>query len=291
MSGASRRSTVLQTPVREVPRGPGTVHTDASMGAPPRGETSSWLQERLHTMHLRLRPSQRFSFVARRQDAHGQWTRIKGALQAWDIQQARDWLARQELRVQALAREKRKRPVGWLPVRRSPQPFALVAMTRRFAVMMQKPGLPIAWVLDALTVPEEDPILFPALMRVQDLVHSGLPLSKAFASNPGAFPPLFANMLQIAERTGNLAHAGQPGDLSRGRSAADARARTAMVYPAVVLFFSTILMWVLFAWLLPPLLDICVAMSVATSRGSRWRSGPWSRCWPARGFLSARWLP
>ncbi len=142
------------------------------------------------------------------------------------------------------------------------KPKALVVFSRQFATMIDA-GIPILRCLDILTSQTKDPVLRSVLDQVTLDVKSGLQLNEAIAKHPDVFNKLYVNMIRAAEVGGIL-------DLILDRLSGfleyegeiRAKIKGAMMYPVLVLIFSTLMLFVLFSFVLPKFKDIFTGMSV-----------------------------
>lgn len=127
----------------------------------------------------------------------------------------------------------------------------LMVFNQELAALL-KAGLPLLQSLDLVLERQSHPFLRKALLRVRAEVESGRSLSEAVAEFEGAFPPLYAPILMAGERSGNLEEV-----LERfvryQRIVQDARKRvvSALVYPAVLVGLSLVLIGVMLVYVVP----------------------------------------
>lgn len=142
------------------------------------------------------------------------------------------------------------------------KPKSLVVFSRQFATMIDA-GIPILRCLEILTSQTKDPSLRAALEQVTTDVKSGLQLNEAIAKHPDVFNKLYVNMIRAAEVGGIL-------DIILDRlsgfleyeSEIRSKIKGAMMYPVLVLIFSTLMLFVLFSFVLPKFKDIFTGMNV-----------------------------
>ncbi|KXK13026.1 MAG: type II secretion system F family protein [Fimbriimonadaceae bacterium] len=139
---------------------------------------------------------------------------------------------------------------------------SLVVFSRQFATMIDA-GIPIMRCLDILAGQTRDPALKPALDNVTIDVKGGMSLADAIAKHTHCFSKLYVNMIRAAEVGGIL-------DLILDRLAgfleyeAEVRGKikSAMMYPTLVFFFSIVMLFALFSFVLPKFKEIFTGMDV-----------------------------
>jgi type II secretory pathway component PulF len=104
--------------------------------------------------------------------------------------------------------------------------------------------------------------LGPILNRVQAAVRRGSSLEEAMAAEPAAFGPMFLSMIKVAETRG-----GVPETLRMLSHHYEARlrlirqARTAMIYPVIVLTIAAAVVALITIFLLPKLADVLISIT------------------------------
>ncbi len=122
-------------------------------------------------------------------------------------------------------------------------------------------GLPLLQSLNLVIERQSHAGLREALREIRDQVESGLSLSDAVASFGDMFPPLYAPILMAGERTGNL-----EGVMDRfvryQRLVQEAGRRvvSALVYPAVLVGLSMVLIGVMLVYVVPGFEDFFTEM-------------------------------
>ncbi len=142
------------------------------------------------------------------------------------------------------------------------KPKSLVVFSRQFATMINA-GIPILRCLDILSNQTKDAALKTALEAVSLDVKGGLTLNEAMIKHPSVFNKLYINMIRAAEVGGIL-------DIILDRlsgfleyeSEIRGKIKGAMMYPVLVLIFSTIMLFVLFSFVLPKFKEIFTGMNV-----------------------------
>ncbi len=126
-----------------------------------------------------------------------------------------------------------------------------LAFNQELAALLRA-GLPLLQSLDLMLERMEDPTMRSVLSEVRDQVRSGAELSDAFASFGDLFPPLYSSSLKAGERSGELEQV-----LRRFirylRLLLNARKRvvSALVYPAVLISLSLVMVLVMAIYVVP----------------------------------------
>jgi type IV pilus assembly protein PilC len=139
---------------------------------------------------------------------------------------------------------------------------ALVIFSRQFATMIDA-GIPILRCLDILTGQTKDQVLRPALEQVTQDVRGGLTLNEALAKQPHVFSKLYINMIRAAEVGGILDQIlDRLAAFLEYESEVRGKIKSAMMYPVLVLIFSGVMLFALFAFVLPKFKEIFIGMNV-----------------------------
>jgi type IV pilus assembly protein PilC len=142
------------------------------------------------------------------------------------------------------------------------KPKSLVVFSRQFATMIDA-GIPILRCLDILSAQMKDPALKAAVEAVSADVKGGLALNEAMVKHPKVFNKLYVNMIRAAEIGGIL---DQILDRLSGfleyENEIKSKIKASMMYPVLVLIFSQIMLFALFAFVLPKFKEIFNGMNV-----------------------------
>ncbi len=142
--------------------------------------------------------------------------------------------------------------------------WAKIASRRRFSSqwatcthelsMLLGAGIPL---LDALdTVIEQHTGFNSALLKVRDQVAAGSSLSEALRERQDLFDPLSIHMVEVGENTGNLdVVLDQLAGFQRRMLQLKDRVFTALMYPAILLVFTTLATLFLMTYVMPTLLE------------------------------------
>lgn len=133
---------------------------------------------------------------------------------------------------------------------------ALVIFSRQFATMIDA-GVRVVKCLDILENQAKDPVLKPVLNQVKRDVTSGLSLTEAMAKHPKTFSRLYISMIRAAEAGGILDHVlDRLAMFLEKEQELRGKIKAAMMYPVVILIFSTLITAGLMIFVLPKFLDI-----------------------------------
>lgn len=133
---------------------------------------------------------------------------------------------------------------------------ALVIFSRQFATMIDA-GVRVVKCLDILENQTKDPCLKPCLNQVKRDVTSGLSLTEAMAKHPKVFSKLYVSMIRAAEAGGILDHVlDRLAFFLEKEQELRSKIKAAMMYPVVILIFSTVITAGLMIFVLPKFLDI-----------------------------------
>jgi type IV pilus assembly protein PilC len=115
-----------------------------------------------------------------------------------------------------------------------------------------KAGLPIITALDLLGHRTQQLRLKSLLQEVREAVRAGTALSVAMSKHPRAFPPLYTAALHAGEQSGNFVEAlGRYVDYQKRMMSIRQRFRSALTYPAILIFVSTGVVLFLLTFVVP----------------------------------------
>lgn len=126
---------------------------------------------------------------------------------------------------------------------------------RQLAVMLQS-GMALSQALEILLRQPLAPGLYRAYLEVTDRIHQGCSLSQAMHRFPGQFDPMVRGLVQVGEKTGNLARNLEEAALHLEReSNLRDKLASALRYPLVVSAISILLTYLMVQHILPRFLD------------------------------------
>lgn len=122
---------------------------------------------------------------------------------------------------------------------------------------MLKAGLPLIETLKALEEQSEDPVFQVIVREIRDEVANGKKFSDATRQYPNAFPNLFISLAEAGEASGGLAEMMEKTAQYLHASVSLAKkVKSALVYPAVVIFMAIALVAVLLVFVIPVFSDM-----------------------------------
>jgi type IV pilus assembly protein PilC len=119
-------------------------------------------------------------------------------------------------------------------------------------IALVRAGLPIIQSFDILLDRQKNPRFREILAEIREKLTSGVALSDAFAAYGNLFPPIYATSIRSGERSGDL-----EGVLKRflryQKMIVNLRKRVvgALVYPAILVFMSGAMVFVMLTWVIP----------------------------------------
>jgi type IV pilus assembly protein PilC len=176
---------------------------------------------------------------------------VERNVQAASLRAARDEAARQGLHVFEAKR-------GSFTFRDLIPRVGRIISTERFLLFNQellalvRAGLPIVQSFDIMLERQKNPRFREVLLQIREKITSGVALSDAFASYGDMFPAIYSTSLRSGERSGDL-----EGVLKRflkyQKMIVNLRKKVvgAMVYPAVLVFMSTVMIFVMLTFVIP----------------------------------------
>jgi type II secretory pathway component PulF len=127
----------------------------------------------------------------------------------------------------------------------------LVFFTRQLSTMFSA-GLTIEKAVTDLEKTEKSKKFSKVLRRISDDIKKGYSLSEAMEQHPGVFNPMYVALVQAGEVSGTL-HTilDELSDYLEKTEDTRRKVRSAMAYPTFILIFLTIVVWVLFYFIIP----------------------------------------
>jgi type IV pilus assembly protein PilC len=182
---------------------------------------------------------------------NAQGLELSGIVHAPDLAGAREQLQARGLLPHSLVEKAGAGEGGARSAFKKVKPKSLQVFARQLATMIES-GVSVVQSLVVLEEQTDDKYLQEVIGDVRADVESGLVLSKALARHPKVFNRLFVSMVQAGESSGTL-------DTVLDRVATQIeketqikrRVRSAMVYPAVVLTFATLVLIFMLMFIVP----------------------------------------
>jgi type IV pilus assembly protein PilC len=182
---------------------------------------------------------------------NAQGLELSGVIHAPDLLSAREQLHARGLLPQALSERAGAGESGARSAFKKVKPKSLQVFARQLATMIES-GVSVVASLVVLEEQTDDKYLQEVIADVRADVESGMVLSRALARHPKVFNRLFVSMVQAGESSGTL-------DTVLDRVAIQIekenqikrRVRGAMIYPAVVLTFATLVLIFMLMFIIP----------------------------------------
>jgi type IV pilus assembly protein PilC len=175
--------------------------------------------------------------------------------------------------------------------------------SRQLAVFMRA-GIPIMEAMEVILDETAQKMMRKVLSAMIDDLRAGDTFAGAAASHPEAFPPYYVGILESAEMTGNLDSAlNQLADYIDRDTEARSKFVSAMIYPAIVLVMSMVVVFVLAVFVLPKFVVFFKSLNAKLPLPTRmllWMSAFVSKWWWAifililalvAGFIAMRRSP
>lgn len=133
---------------------------------------------------------------------------------------------------------------------------------RQFSTMINA-GLSLVKCLDILSQQTEDKKLQEVIKQVKQAVEDGSTLSSAFGQFPAVFPPMFTNLVNAGEIGGVLDDVmARIASFLEKEQMLKGKVKSAMTYPAIVLFVATGIVLFLVTFVLPTFISMFEGMEL-----------------------------
>lgn len=127
----------------------------------------------------------------------------------------------------------------------------MVVFTRQLATLLEA-RIPLNNALKTLYKQTSQPILKEAVLQLSEDIDAGLSLSQSMERQDRVFPSFYIEMTRAAEITGNLDEViGFLADYSERESVLLSKARSAMIYPAIVISLFIVVAFIMLAFVFP----------------------------------------
>ncbi len=180
---------------------------------------------------------------------------VRGQLEAKSQTEAIKELRTRGLLVTKLTSQGRSRIGGFSLLNRI-QVKDRVIFARQLAVMI-KAGLPILPALRAIHDQTENPKLKETIIKMARQIEGGASLSASFKRYESVFPPLFASVAKVGEKSGQLDQVlTDLADQLESDAEIVSKTKGAMIYPAIVLTALVGVMILITVFIIPQLLTV-----------------------------------
>ena len=159
-----------------------------------------------------------------------------------------------------IARLQRTNPAfnleAWFPTFLGPKRRDVIVFSNQLANLVES-GVAILPAIELMAEETTSKPLQRLLNQVADEIRLGSPISTALAKHELVFPPIYHRMINVGERTGNIAEVlRQLAVHLEKEQTVRSNVRSAMTYPAIVLALAFGVVMILLNFTLPPLLSL-----------------------------------
>lgn len=138
----------------------------------------------------------------------------------------------------------------------------MALMTRQLATLI-KSNIPLVDALAALAEQVESPTLATALADIRSQVNEGVSLHKALGKYPKIFTNIYISMCEAGEMSGTLdVILTRLAEFAEAQNELNSKIKSAMMYPILMTVFTSILMLVVFVYVIPKITDIFAQSSM-----------------------------
>jgi general secretion pathway protein F len=140
------------------------------------------------------------------------------------------------------------------------KPVEVSMMTRQLATLIGA-GFPLVSALDALVPQTKSHGFKKILAQIKELIVEGNSFAQALMKYPGAFSPLYVNMVRAGETSGTLEIVLERlADITEKQQALKNRIQTALAYPIFMMVIGTVVLLVLMIYIVPSITSIFADM-------------------------------
>ena len=184
-----------------------------------------------------------------------------GEIHAPDLESAREQLRVRGLLAHSLDELPASGEDGLRTAFRKVKPRSMQVFSRQFATMIEA-GLNIVASLVILEEQTDDPYLAEIIGELRADVEGGLLLSQAMARHPKVFSDLYVSMVQAGEASGMLDQVlDRVADQIEKETKLKRRVKGAMVYPAVVFTFASLVLVAMLMFIVPIFAQIFTSLN------------------------------
>src|SRR4051794_14230399 len=182
---------------------------------------------------------------------NAQGLQLKGEIHAADVASAEDQLRSRGLLAQNLVERRAKGESGARTAFKKVKAKSLQVFFRQLATMIEA-GVSVVAALVTLEERTNDKYLREVIAEIRSDVEAGMVLSRAFARHPRVFNRLYISLIEAGESSGTLDEV-----LDRAATQIEKetqlkrRVRGAMIYPAVVMTFASLVLTFMLLFIIP----------------------------------------
>ena len=124
-------------------------------------------------------------------------------------------------------------------------------VTRQLATLL-KANIPLVDALSAIADQAENPVLKEAISDIKNMVNEGLSLHKGMSKYPKIFNHIYVTMCEAGEASGTLdVILMRLAEFTEAENELNAKVKSAMLYPVIMLLFVLIMLSVMFVFVIP----------------------------------------
>ena len=182
---------------------------------------------------------------------NAQGLQLKGEIHAADVVSAQEQLRSRGLLAQNLVERRAKGESGARTAFKKVKAKSLQVFFRQLATMIEA-GVSVVAALVTLEEQTDDKYLREVIAEIRSDVEGGMVLSTAFARHPKVFNRLYISLIEAGESSGTLDEV-----LDRAATQIEKetqlkrRVRGAMIYPAVVMTFASLVLTFMLLFIIP----------------------------------------
>lgn len=148
----------------------------------------------------------------------------------------------------------------WRPFKRV-RGYEVSMMTRQLSTLVGA-GFPLVSAIDALIPSTKSHALKKYLARIKDSIVEGNSFARALSLYPGIFPPLYINMVRAGETSGTLEIVLERlAEITEKQQALKNKIQSALVYPILMLFIGSGVLFFLLVYIVPSITSIFADMN------------------------------
>jgi len=148
----------------------------------------------------------------------------------------------------------------WRPFKRV-RAYEVSMMTRQLSTLVGA-GFPLVSAIDALIPSTKSHALKKYLARIKDSIVEGNSFARALSLYPGIFPPLYINMIRAGETSGTLEIVLERlAEITEKQQALKNKIQSALVYPILMLFIGSGVLFFLLVYIVPSITSIFADMN------------------------------
>ncbi len=195
---------------------------------------------------------------------------VEGNIEANGPAEVLEWMASQGLRPVSVKAQSGVNDVGLRGIFAQQITVEDKVFLTKYLALMLKVGTDLFKAIDILIVDFDKPAIKSILIEVRDALTRGQPFYSTFTKYPKYFSPVFVNLIKAGETSGNLEKVFD--DLSRSLEKDQAirgKIRSALIYPAVLVVLSMLILFGLVTFALPKIANIFMSGGIKPPTFSR----------------------